>query len=157
MGFQHEEEWRYLQLDVTEQCWQTLRERRDSADIRLYFRIFTGKASVAADLVTPSKSPHHNTRVGIVKSTISTDVWDTHSATEFTNPISTRPVTGSQTSVLWLFGYYLAMPATATGSLGAQLSGGANRPPLCAWAALGSCGRAHLTAMIHCLVLSSPK
>ena len=53
--------------------WQTLIFRRESADIRMYSRIMSGKASIDPQRFTLNQC-EHNTRMGGIRDTVNTDV-----------------------------------------------------------------------------------
>ena len=53
--------------------WQTLKFRRESADIRMYSRIMSGKASIDPQRFTLNQC-EHNTRMGGIRDTVNTDV-----------------------------------------------------------------------------------
>ena len=53
--------------------WQTLKFRRESADIRMYSRIMSGKASVDPQRFTLNQCVH-DTRMGGIRDTVNTDV-----------------------------------------------------------------------------------
>ena len=56
------------------QGWDTLEERRKSADVKMYYRMLSGKAALDTNRFMLHFSKEHDTRHGAIKGTISTNV-----------------------------------------------------------------------------------
>ena len=56
------------------QGWATLEERRKSADVKMYYRMFSGNAALDTDTFMLHFSKERDTGHGAIKGTISTNV-----------------------------------------------------------------------------------
>ena len=70
----HKKKFDHISDLMTQLDWQTLAERRQNSDLKLYFKIIAGSAAVDESKVSTSHMHDHNTRTGSVVGTINTNV-----------------------------------------------------------------------------------
>ena len=68
----HKRRHNLISEPMSEANWQTLIERR-SVDLKHYFKITSGLASVHPDKVGLSQSYQHQTRIGAIRGTVNTE------------------------------------------------------------------------------------